>query len=174
MLPYLSFLEWMYITDWRLDAIIKLHKLSGELEATLVQEPQTNRLYGVKVYSSSVQTVDHDQPCSINNGGCEKLCFATPTNTSSSLQVSIISNTMLVRNMKCPNKSTNLKVTYQWHLTKELQIIIVQILTVDTISLPSFSWVLFKHIFLWHLNFHVILYSYPKNKWPHYWMLRIV
>lgn len=41
--------EFMYITDWRLDAIIKLHKLSGEMEETLVREPQTNRLYGVKV-----------------------------------------------------------------------------------------------------------------------------
>lgn len=41
--------EWMYITDWRLDAIIKLHKLTGDLEETIVREPQTNRLYGVKV-----------------------------------------------------------------------------------------------------------------------------
>lgn len=41
--------EFMYVTDWRLDAIIKLHKLTGEFEETLVREPQTNRLYGVKV-----------------------------------------------------------------------------------------------------------------------------
>lgn len=41
--------NFMYITDWRLDAIIKLHKLTGEFEETLVREPQTNRLYGVKV-----------------------------------------------------------------------------------------------------------------------------
>ena len=77
----------MYITDWRLDAIIKLHKLTGELEEILVREPQTNRLYGVKVYSGTVQTVDHNQPCSVNNGGCEKLCFAVPRNNSSGLQV---------------------------------------------------------------------------------------
>lgn len=81
------YLEWMYITDWRLDAIIKLHKLTGELEEVLVREPQTNRLYGVKVYSGTVQTVDHKQPCSVNNGGCEKLCFAVPRNDSSGLQV---------------------------------------------------------------------------------------
>ena len=80
----------MYITDWRLDAIIKLHKLTGELEEVLVREPQTNRLYGVKVYSSAVQTVDHDQACSINNGGCEKLCFAVPSNSSTSLQVGFV------------------------------------------------------------------------------------
>ena len=41
--------DFMYITDWRLDAIIKLHKLTGDLEETLIREPQTNRLYGVKV-----------------------------------------------------------------------------------------------------------------------------
>lgn len=41
--------DFMYITDWRLDAIIKLHKLTGEEEDTIIKEPQTNRLYGVKV-----------------------------------------------------------------------------------------------------------------------------
>lgn len=82
----------MYITDWRLDAIIKLHKLSGELEEVLVRESQTNRLYGVKVYSGSVQTVDHNQPCSVNNGGCEKLCFAVPRDNTTELQVSYYFN----------------------------------------------------------------------------------
>lgn len=70
------FPEWMYITDWRLDAIIKLHKLTGEKEEILFREPQTNRLYGVKVYSDVVQTVDAKQPCYYSNGGCQKLCFA--------------------------------------------------------------------------------------------------
>lgn len=41
--------NFMYITDWRLDAIIKLNKLTGEQEETIIKEPQTNRLYGVKV-----------------------------------------------------------------------------------------------------------------------------
>lgn len=68
--------DWMYITDWRLDAIIKMHKLTGEKEEILFREPQTNRLYGVKVYSDTVQTVDKKQPCHVNNGGCQKLCFA--------------------------------------------------------------------------------------------------
>lgn len=44
--------DFMYMTDWRLDAIIKLHKLTGEREEILVREPQTNRLYGVKVRQS--------------------------------------------------------------------------------------------------------------------------
>nr|CAH7742116.1 unnamed protein product [Callosobruchus chinensis] len=70
--------DFMYITDWRLDAIIKLHKLSGEFEETLVREPQTNRLYGVKIYSDSEQMIAPGHPCWVNNGGCQKLCFAVP------------------------------------------------------------------------------------------------
>ncbi|XP_017778488.1 PREDICTED: low-density lipoprotein receptor-related protein 2 isoform X2 [Nicrophorus vespilloides] len=77
--------NFMYITDWRLDAIIKLHKLTGEHEETLVREPQTNRLYGVKIYSQNEQRVDDTQPCWINNGGCHKLCFAMPRNDSKGL-----------------------------------------------------------------------------------------
>ncbi|XP_041779439.1 low-density lipoprotein receptor-related protein 2 [Anopheles merus] len=72
--------EWMYITDWRLDAIVRLNKLNGEQEEIMVREPQTNRLYGVKVYSHGVQSIDASQPCGVNNGGCEKLCFALPRN----------------------------------------------------------------------------------------------
>lgn len=72
--------DWMYITDWRLDAIIRLHKLTGEQEEMMVREPQTNRLYGVKVYSHEVQTITDIHPCHVNNGGCEKFCFAIPRN----------------------------------------------------------------------------------------------
>lgn len=79
--------NWMYITDWRLDAIVRLHKLTGEQEEIMVREPQTNRLYGVKVYSHMVQGVEATQPCNINNGGCEKLCFAVPMNDSTILKV---------------------------------------------------------------------------------------
>lgn len=78
---------YMYITDWRSDAIIKLNKLNGEEDEILVKEPQTNRLYGVKVYSEGVQTIDPIQPCSINNGGCSKLCFAIPRNDSNGLSI---------------------------------------------------------------------------------------
>ncbi|XP_074098383.1 low-density lipoprotein receptor-related protein megalin isoform X1 [Cotesia typhae] len=71
--------QWMYITDWRLDAIIRLHKETGEQENILVHEPATNRLYGIKVFSRNIQQLT-DHPCSINNGGCEKLCFGIPAN----------------------------------------------------------------------------------------------
>lgn len=77
--------QWMYITDWRLDAIVRLHKLTGEQEEIMVREPQTNRLYGVKVYSHANQVIETTQPCSINNGGCEKFCFAVPRNDSHGL-----------------------------------------------------------------------------------------
>ncbi|XP_060535234.1 low-density lipoprotein receptor-related protein 2 [Cylas formicarius] len=68
----------MYITDWRLDAIVKLHKLTGDGEEILVREPQTNRLYGVKIYSRAEQRKDVTHPCYVDNGGCRKLCFAVP------------------------------------------------------------------------------------------------
>ncbi|RVE42510.1 hypothetical protein evm_012839, partial [Chilo suppressalis] len=79
--------EFMYITDWRLDAIVRLHKLTGEREEVTVREPQTNRLYGVKVYSRSVQHIDPMQPCARNNGNCQKLCFAVPRNNTELLTV---------------------------------------------------------------------------------------
>ena len=66
-----------------------MHKLTGDKEEILFREPQTNRLYGVKVYSDTVQTVARDQPCAINNGGCQKLCFAVHrSNPSEGLNVS--------------------------------------------------------------------------------------
>lgn len=75
----------MYITDWRLDAIIKIHKLTGVVSNIEVREPQNNRLYGVKIYSEHEQLIDYSHPCSVasNYGGCQKLCFALPSNKSS-------------------------------------------------------------------------------------------
>lgn len=89
--------QWMYITDWRLDAIIRLHKQTGEQEVILVREPSTNRLYGVKVFSREVQEPNPDHPCSINNGGCEKLCFAVAANTTGRF-----SDVKLTRTCGCP------------------------------------------------------------------------
>ncbi|KAF7989294.1 hypothetical protein HCN44_007968 [Aphidius gifuensis] len=94
--------KWMYITDWRLDAIIKLNKETGDNEMILVREPPTNRLYGVKVYSREIQTI-LDHPCSINNGGCEKLCFGIPTTTQNgSSSSSSRSLPLLTRVCGCP------------------------------------------------------------------------
>jgi len=82
----------MYVTDWRLDSIIKLHKLNGDMEEVVTREPQNNRLYGVKVYSKSEQDIKSTHPCLASNnfGGCQKLCFGIPSNSSANLQVSFI------------------------------------------------------------------------------------
>lgn len=82
-------LAWMYITDWRLDAIIRLNKMTGGEEEIVVKESPTNRLYGVKVYSQAEQKMLTVHPCQHDNGGCQKLCFAVPvSNISDSLKVS--------------------------------------------------------------------------------------
>lgn len=57
-----------------------MNKTTGEQEEIIVREPQTNRLYGVKVFSREVQQVNPDHPCAYGNGGCEKFCFAVPNN----------------------------------------------------------------------------------------------
>ncbi|XP_056632979.1 low-density lipoprotein receptor-related protein 2 isoform X2 [Diorhabda sublineata] len=77
--------DYMYITDWRLDAIIKLHKLTGADEEVLVKEPQTNRLYGVKIYSEKEQPILDSHPCWNDNGQCHKLCFALPRENTNRL-----------------------------------------------------------------------------------------
>ncbi|KAF7265024.1 hypothetical protein GWI33_021687, partial [Rhynchophorus ferrugineus] len=78
--------DYMYITDWRLDAIIRLHKLTGEGEEILVREPQTNRLYGVKIYSRTEQNITDNYPCLSLGNPCSKLCFAVPTEDGTALQ----------------------------------------------------------------------------------------
>lgn len=73
--------DWMYISDWRLNAIIKMHKVTGAVSNVEVTEPLYNQLYGVKVYSEHEQRIDHAHPCSeaLDYGGCQKLCFAVPS-----------------------------------------------------------------------------------------------
>lgn len=75
---FFLFADWMYISDWRLDAIIRLNKLTAGNEEYIAREGSTNRLYGVKVYSIKEQQMLPNHPCTINNGGCEKICFAVP------------------------------------------------------------------------------------------------
>ncbi|KAF4524940.1 hypothetical protein B566_EDAN012696, partial [Ephemera danica] len=75
--------EWMYISDWRLDAIIRLKKDTGGDESVIVREPQTNRLYGVRVYSRTLQSIDPQHPCShVNNERLQedgRSCAADPS-----------------------------------------------------------------------------------------------
>jgi low density lipoprotein-related protein 2 len=72
--------EWVYITDWRLDAIFRIHKVNGDKEQVITKVDETNRLYGVKIYSRKEQKIDKLHPCQINNGGCDKLCFPVWSN----------------------------------------------------------------------------------------------
>jgi len=59
----------MYISDWRLDAIVRMKKDTGGDESIVVKEPHTNRLYGVRVFSRSLQHINSVHPCSSGNDG---------------------------------------------------------------------------------------------------------
>jgi len=89
---FFSCVDWMYIINEDDNRIIKLHKPTGALAQIEVEDLENNgsKLYGLKVYSKHEQPIDNTHPCSIaaNYGGCQKLCFAVPSNKSktSSLQ----------------------------------------------------------------------------------------
>jgi low density lipoprotein-related protein 2 len=82
MLFMCFFLEWLYITDWRLDAIVKVHKKTGDREKIIEEVEQTNRLYGIKIFSSKAQQIDYRNPCiraeQDPSAKCQKFCFAVP------------------------------------------------------------------------------------------------
>lgn len=76
------FKENLYVTDWRLDAIIRMHKETGA-NATIVEKvEESNRLYGIKIFSEDNQLINQNHPCHQNNGGCKKLCFPVPDNST--------------------------------------------------------------------------------------------
>ena len=74
----------IFVTDWRLDAIIKMNKLTGEGEKIVEKVEESNRLYGIKIYSKSAQKISAGHPCHVGNGGCDKLCFPVPKNDTKS------------------------------------------------------------------------------------------
>ena len=45
------------MTDWRLDAIVRLNKLTGADETTVARVQESNRLFGIKVYAQDIQKV---------------------------------------------------------------------------------------------------------------------
>jgi low density lipoprotein-related protein 2 len=75
--------ENIYVTDWRLDSIIKMNKKTGEGEMIVQKVEESNRLYGIKIYSKKAQHIMDEHPCNNANGGCQKLCFPVPDNTTS-------------------------------------------------------------------------------------------
>ena len=70
--------EFVYVTDWRLDAIFRINKTSGGNEEIVTRVDESNRLYGVKIFSRKNQKMPGVHPCSIENGGCSGLCFPVP------------------------------------------------------------------------------------------------
>lgn len=52
------FSEFLYVTDWRLDAILRMDKESGVGEQIVASVEEGSRLYGIKVFSRENQKVD--------------------------------------------------------------------------------------------------------------------
>ena len=77
------FKENLFVTDWRLDAIIKMNKLTGGDEDIVEKVEESNRLYGIKIFSDETQVIAPNHPCHVNNGGCSKLCFPVPDKSQS-------------------------------------------------------------------------------------------
>ncbi|GIY65583.1 low-density lipoprotein receptor-related protein 2 [Caerostris extrusa] len=74
--------NYLYVTDWRLDAILRMDKESGAGEEIVASVEEGSRLYGIKVFSRENQGIDNRHPCWNNNGNCQKFCFPIPTNNS--------------------------------------------------------------------------------------------
>ncbi|XP_040583657.2 LOW QUALITY PROTEIN: low-density lipoprotein receptor-related protein 2 [Lepeophtheirus salmonis] len=72
----------LFVTDWRLDAIIEMNRSDGSEEKIIEKVEESNRLYGIKIYSKSAQKIIEGHPCHKNKGGCSKLCFPIPDNTT--------------------------------------------------------------------------------------------
>lgn len=65
----LYFADSLFVTDWRLDAILRMHKLTGADEKIITTVEEGSRLYGIKVYSRDNQKVDSKSEPSLKKGG---------------------------------------------------------------------------------------------------------
>ncbi|XP_013781727.1 low-density lipoprotein receptor-related protein 2-like [Limulus polyphemus] len=72
--------EWLYVTDWKLDAVLKMNKDTGADKEIMVTAEEGNHFYGIKIFSAKNQKINPHHPCHVNNGNCEKFCFAIPVN----------------------------------------------------------------------------------------------
>lgn len=52
------YIDYLYVTDWRLDAILRMDKESGTGEQIVASVEEGSRLYGIKVFSHENQRVD--------------------------------------------------------------------------------------------------------------------
>ena len=76
------FKDLLFVTDWRLDAIIQMNKTTGGNEVIVEKVEESNRLYGIKIFSMASQQIVPNHPCHSDNGGCEKLCFPVPAKSN--------------------------------------------------------------------------------------------
>uniref|UniRef100_A0A673CIU0 Nidogen 1a n=1 Tax=Sphaeramia orbicularis TaxID=375764 RepID=A0A673CIU0_9TELE len=66
----------IYYTDWRRDAVVAVDRYAGR-ESDEFQPQKRTKLYGITAALS--QCPSGQNYCSVNNGGCTRLCLATPT-----------------------------------------------------------------------------------------------
>lgn len=79
--------EWLYLTDWRLDAVIKMNKETGSSEKVILSVDEGNRLYGIRIYSVDNQPVHKNHPCVKGQNPCQKFCFAVPIVNATATQM---------------------------------------------------------------------------------------
>ena len=94
--------DFVYITDWRLDAIFRIRKETGGDEQVVTKIDDMHRLYSVKVFSRQNQKIDTLHPCSINNGGCQKFCFPVPIKASKDKTKDSSSSSTIEAKCDCP------------------------------------------------------------------------
>ena len=46
----------LFVTDWRLDVIIEMDKITGGNERIVEKVEESNRLYGIRIYSKVIKT----------------------------------------------------------------------------------------------------------------------
>lgn len=70
--------DWLYVTDWRLDGVMRMNKNTGSNEKQLLSVDEGNRLYGIRIYSLDNQPIHPYHPCAKGRSPCQKFCFAVP------------------------------------------------------------------------------------------------
>lgn len=77
--------DWLYVTEWRHDSIFRMNKTDGSSETVVAEIEESNRLYGIRVYSSRAQVMTPSHPCIEGRHSCDKFCFPVPDNKTNEL-----------------------------------------------------------------------------------------
>lgn len=59
-----------------------MDRLTGKGEVVVERVEESNGLCGIKIFNKVSQAIAPNHPCHTNNGGCGKLCFPVPDNSS--------------------------------------------------------------------------------------------